>query len=87
MLTSANVPFLDARANGIKIVKNLGKNIAFPNQNKGPNTVSIAVFGDAGRLSYHGQLCYITGLLIGTLAINSAFYSLSWVSQKSRRPV
>lgn len=48
---------------------------------------SIVVFADAGRHESHGQLCYISGLLLGPLCKESTFYTLSWASHKSRRPV
>lgn len=49
--------------------------------------MSIAIFADAGRLSDHGQLAYISGLLIESLSIHSVFHSISWMSHKSKRPV
>lgn len=87
MMPSAKVPVLAAQANAIKILKNLGSNITFPKPSKGPHTVTIAVFADAGRLTDHGQLCFVSGLLFGPLALNSTFHTLSWMSHKSRRPV
>ena len=45
------------------------------------------VFADADRHESHGQLCYIAGLLLGPLKSDSTFYTISWPSHKSRRPV
>lgn len=87
MLPNANVPVLLAQASALKVLKNMGTNISFSKPKKGAHTMSISIFADAGRVVDHGQLCFISGLLIGPLAINSVFHTLSWISHKSKRPV
>lgn len=42
---------------------------------------------DAGRTVDHGQLSFISGLLIGPLQVGSVFHTISWLSHKSKRPV
>lgn len=67
--------------------KNLGTNISFPKPVLGSHTLYIAIFSDAGRLSDHRQLPYISGLLIWSLALNYVFHTVSWMLHKSKRPV
>ena len=86
-LPDARVSVLSLQANGLKVLKKLGTSISFPKPMKGPHAVSIAVFADAGRLEDHGQLAFVSGLLIGPLALDSTFHTISWMSHKSKRPV
>lgn len=79
-----NVEDLILQINYVKLLKKLGSTIRFVNpaifQNSG---FSIIVFSDANRLSYHGQLAFICGLIIG-IKNGSVFHTISWSSRKSQ---
>lgn len=45
------------------------------------------MFSDAGRSATNGQLCYVTGLLLGDLRHVSIFHTLICSFHKSKRPV
>lgn len=49
--------------------------------------ISIAVFANASRIDENGQIGVLAGLLIGELTEGAVFYTLLWLSHKSRRPV
>lgn len=49
--------------------------------------ISVVVFSDAGRTCDDGQLCFIAGILFGTLSEGSIFHTVSWSSRKSKKPV
>lgn len=46
--------------------------------------VSKLIFSDADGLFDHGQLLFIADPIVGPLAENSPFYTLSWFSNKSK---
>lgn len=48
--------------------------------------LSVVVFADAGRVTIHGQLSYLAGLMLGPLEKGSTFYTISWTSHKSKHP-
>lgn len=70
MFPTAKVSIPTAKAIALNVLKHLGTNIAFPKPSKGAHTVSITLFEDAGRLLYHVKPPYISGLLIGTTALD-----------------
>ncbi len=87
-LPKANVETLLCQARHLKTLKKLGTTISFPRAPKGKEVpVSVVVFSDASRTDDRGQLCYIAGLLLGPLQKDSTFYTLSWQSHRSKRPV
>lgn len=49
--------------------------------------MSVVVFVDAGRTSEYAQLSVLAGIPVGTLQKGSLFYTTSWSSDKSRRPL
>lgn len=85
VLPESNLSVLTTQSNALNVVKNLGTCAKFRKTTKGKDTVFVSIFSDAVRLSDHGQLLYISGLLICTLSKDSIFYFLSWMSRKSKR--
>ena len=70
------------------MLKRFGSTIFYPRPPLNtPLTISVCVFADAGRLCDQAQLFYICGILLGPLENYSPFYTVSWMSHKSRRPV
>lgn len=49
--------------------------------------MSTRIFSDASRLIDLGQLSFISGILFGDMKIGSIYYTLSWYSHKSKRPI
>lgn len=86
-LPKATVSVLTLQANALRTLKKLQTFICYPRPVGGSHSVTIAIFADAGRLTDHGQLSYISGLLLGPLQKGSIFHVLSWMSHKSKRPV
>jgi len=87
-LPNACVSSLVSQVNALRLLKKLGSRIFFPRPEDGKKeSVSIAVFADAGRTLDHGQLSIVAGLLIGPLSENSILHVYSWISHKSKRPV
>lgn len=79
---------LISQINAVKLLKKLGSVVLYkrPTFAKESN-VAILVFSDASRSHDTGQLCYIAGLLFGTMNAKSVFHTISWSSRKSKRPV
>lgn len=82
LLTDAPVSVLVTTINVMKIVKNIGTNIGFPRTNKSFLAFTIAVFAYPGQTTDHCQLVYMTGLLKGTIWINSTYHTISWKPHK-----
>lgn len=86
MLPSAKVSVLASQADALRILKNLGTNISFPKPVTGAHELCIEIFVAKGRLSEHGQISYLSGLLIGSLVLNLVFHTISWMYHKSNPP-
>lgn len=67
--------------------KQKGTTVSNPCPPSRTHEVSVLVFSDAGRLQDYDQLSYLAGILIGPVAKDSTFYTISWMSHKSKRPV
>lgn len=88
LLLYVRVAVLRTRTNGLKAVQKFGTNFSFPRKINAYILLQQLYFpADAGRTTDHGQLAYITGILIGPLSINFTYQNLSPVSHKSKRPV
>ena len=71
-----------------EFTQRFGSSVSYPQPpQKQDFTMNVCVFADAGRQCDHGQLSYVCGLLLGPLEKGSTFYTLSWMSQNSRRTV
>ena len=87
-LPSCSVSSIALEARCLTILKRFGSTICYPRPPIGSQLpISVCVFADAGRQSDYGQLSTIAGVLLGSLQQESTFYTLSWSSRKSRRPV
>lgn len=74
--------------NSVKCLKKLGNTIRYVDHEANNNCVfSIIVLSDASGKVDHGQLAFVCGLLMGDLKIGYIFYTISWFSQKSKRPM
>lgn len=88
MMPSVTVSSVMSQIKYLRLLKKCGKHIAYPPCPKsGSLPVSVLVFSDAGRRLDSGQLSYFAGLLVGNFQQGSLFYTLSWSSHKSKRPV
>lgn len=86
-MPNATVAGLRSQINYIRLLKQLGTSVPFPvPPHRGSSTVSILVFSDAGRMSDHEQLSFFACLLVRFLSEGSLFYTLSWISHKSKHP-
>lgn len=87
-MPKATVEAIMSQIRYLRLLKQLGTCIVFPSPpRRGSFTVSVLVFSDAGRTVDHGQLSYVAGLLLGPMSEGSLFYTMSWMSHKSKRPV
>ena len=78
------VNLLTTQSSILRKLKLLGTTTVYPPPPSGTDLkISVVMFADAGRLHDYGQLSYIGGILIGTLARGSTFYTLTWSSHKS----
>ena len=61
----------------MKKLKNIHTVTIYPRPPANKNLeASVVVFADAGRLESHGQLCYMAGLLLGTLPVSYTHLTL-----------
>ena len=68
-------------------LKGHGTLIIYYSAMKGDYKLSILIFADTSKQDDHGQLSYLAVLLFGNFESDSVFYTLSWSSHKSQRPV
>lgn len=86
-LPDNKVTLLALQSHVLRKLKMIGTSSVYPPPPMKSISVSVVVFADAGRIEDHGQLSYLTGLLLGPLDKGSHFYVLSWTSHKSKRPI
>ena len=88
MLPQSNISCITAQARYLSVLKKFGTLISYPRPPLNEElSVTVCVFADAGRLQDHGQLSFLCGVLLGPLVIDAPFYTVSWISHKSKRPV
>jgi len=87
-LPDVKVRDLVTQINMLKLLKKFGSVIHFKRPtDKKEYSISILIFADANRGNTAGQLGFIAGLIIGDFKSGTIFHTLSWRSQKSKRPV
>jgi len=87
-LPNVKVRDIITQINMLRQLKRLGSVIQYKRPTDSEKyEVSILIFADANRGKESGQLGFVAGLLIGDFKSGSIFHTLSWISQKSKRPV
>lgn len=88
MMPSATVHTLMSQAKYLHLLKKYGTLIKYLScSTSGPLSVSVLVISDPKRRLDDGQFSFFAGLLFGPFEEGSLFYTLSWSSQKWKRPV
>jgi len=75
------------QSNAFRMLKKFETVTKYPTMATGFKEILLVIFADAGRRIDHGQLCFISGILIGPLQRGSRFYVINWTSHKSKRLV
>lgn len=77
-----------AQQNSLRLLKLLGTKLLYSQPvDHSPHYAHIMVFSDSGRVTDHGQLFYVSGLLVNYPTNGAIFYTLSWSSHESKKTV
>lgn len=82
-----NISHLVEQINVLKKLQKLGTTINYPRPiDKKDYNLIVLEFADASKPNSYGQIGVIFGLMVGDLAQNAIYHTISWISHKSRRP-
>lgn len=84
----AKISHLIEQNNIVRKLKKIGTKISYARPTDvNDYDLSILVFSDASRVCQNGQICVITGLLVGEMKQDAIFHVPSWLSHKTNLPV